>query len=42
MFYDINDETVEVLAIVSKAEAQRWLDAEGTPEEAGPVGEDEG
>ena len=34
VFYDINQETVEVLAIVSKAEAQRWLDAEGTRAEA--------
>ncbi len=42
VFYDINQETVAVLAIVSKAEAQRWLDAEGTPAEADRPGEGEG
>jgi hypothetical protein len=32
VFYDITDEaTVEVLAIISKTEAQRWLDEHGTP-----------
>lgn len=42
VFYDINEATVEVLAIVSKAEAQGWLDTEGTPEEGGRLGEGEG
>jgi mRNA-degrading endonuclease RelE of RelBE toxin-antitoxin system len=31
VFYDVAEERVEVLAIVSKAEAQAWLDDEGTP-----------
>ena len=33
VFYDVRDETVEVLAIVTKAEAQSWLDEQGTPAE---------
>ena len=35
VFYDVTETTVEVLAIVSKAEAQGWLDAEGTPTTGG-------
>ncbi len=35
VFYDVTETTVEVLAIVSKAEAQGWLDAEGTPTAGG-------
>ena len=31
VFYDITEATVEILAIVTKAEAQGWLDAEGSP-----------
>jgi hypothetical protein len=31
VFYDVTRETVEVLAIVTKAEAARWLAAHGTP-----------
>ena len=42
VFYDVTDETVEVLAIVTKAEAQGWLEAEGTPAEGGGPGESEG
>ena len=42
VFYDITEATVEVLAIVSKAEAQAWLDTEGTSEEGGRPGQDEG
>ena len=42
VFYDITEETVEILAIVSKAEAQDWLDTEGTPDERSGTGEDEG
>ena len=29
MFYDVTEERVEVLAIVSKAEAATWLDKHG-------------
>jgi mRNA-degrading endonuclease RelE of RelBE toxin-antitoxin system len=42
VFYDITEATVEVLAIVSKAEAQAWLDTEGTSEEGGRLGHNEG
>ena len=31
IFYDITVETVEILAIVTKAEAARWLIDRGTP-----------
>ena len=31
VFYDVRDETVEVLAVVTKRQAERWLEAEGTP-----------
>ena len=30
VFYDVTETTVEVLAIVEKADAQAWLDQEGT------------
>jgi mRNA-degrading endonuclease RelE of RelBE toxin-antitoxin system len=37
VFYDVTEATVEVLAVITKAEAQAWLDAEGTPtRERGP------
>jgi mRNA-degrading endonuclease RelE of RelBE toxin-antitoxin system len=42
IFYDVTDETVEVLAILTKEQAQRWLDEEGTPLPPGPPGQDEG
>jgi mRNA-degrading endonuclease RelE of RelBE toxin-antitoxin system len=35
VFYDDKDDTVEVLAIVPKAQAQAWLDDEGAPSKAG-------
>jgi mRNA-degrading endonuclease RelE of RelBE toxin-antitoxin system len=42
VFYDVTDETVEVLAIVAKRQTQAWLAGRGTPEpESGP-GEGEG
>jgi mRNA-degrading endonuclease RelE of RelBE toxin-antitoxin system len=31
VFYDVAETQVQILAIVSKAEAQAWLDAQGTP-----------
>jgi hypothetical protein len=31
VFYDVTREAVEVLAIVTKAEAARWLAEHGTP-----------
>ena len=31
VFYDVTETQVQVLAIVTKAEAQSWVDAQGTP-----------
>ena len=31
VFYDVTNETVEILAIITKAEAARWLAEHGTP-----------
>ena len=42
VFYDVRDETVEVLAIVAKRQAQSWLAERGTPEPDGGSGEGEG
>ena len=42
VFYDVTKTAVEILAIVSKAEAQNWLDAEGTPAPHGGAGHSEG
>ncbi len=38
VFYDVTDEAVEVLAIVTKAEASRWLDEHGDPGAPGGAG----
>ena len=32
VFYDVKETTVEILAIVDKADAQKWLDKEGAPD----------
>jgi mRNA interferase RelE/StbE len=37
VFYDITEATVEVLAIVDKADAEAWLDQEGERDEADPT-----
>ncbi len=42
VFYDVKDKAVEILAIVTKAEAQKWLDEEGTPNPDRRPGGDEG
>ena len=42
VFYDVTDEAVEVLAIVSKAQAQAWLAEQGTTDAQGGAGEGEG
>jgi mRNA interferase RelE/StbE len=34
VFYDVTESQVQVLAIVTKAEAQSWLDQEGRPTQA--------
>ncbi|MGE3844988.1 MAG: type II toxin-antitoxin system RelE/ParE family toxin, partial [Vicinamibacterales bacterium] len=41
VFYDVTETTVQILAIITKAEGQKWLDQAGTPDE-GAVGEGEG
>jgi mRNA-degrading endonuclease RelE of RelBE toxin-antitoxin system len=38
VFYDVTNEAVEVLAIVTKDEAQAWLDQEGTSDPDGGAG----
>ncbi len=38
VFYDVTPEAVEVLAVVSKAEASRWLAEHGTPDAPGGAG----
>ncbi len=38
VFYDVTPEAVEVLAIVTKAEARRWLAEHGTPSPPGGAG----
>jgi mRNA interferase RelE/StbE len=37
-FYDVTQEAVEILAIVTKAEATRWLSEHGTPAAPGGAG----
>ena len=38
VFYDVTETTVEVLAVIAKAEAQAWLEREGTPDAGGGPG----
>ena len=42
VFYDVEEGNVYVLAVVSKAAAAAWLEAQGTPGKAGGAGEGEG
>lgn len=42
VFYDVTEGTVQVLAIVTKAQASAWLAEEATPTASGGAGEDEG
>ena len=35
VFYDVTETAVEILAIIAKAEAQKWLDYAGTPDDSG-------
>ena len=39
VFYDVTDATVEVLAIISKAQAADWLEERGTEEPGGSSGQ---
>jgi mRNA interferase RelE/StbE len=38
VFYDVTETQVQVLAIVTKTEAEAWLDEQGTPEPPGTEG----
>jgi mRNA-degrading endonuclease RelE of RelBE toxin-antitoxin system len=38
VFYDVTSQTVQVLAIVTKAEAATWLAEHGTPDAPSPSG----
>jgi mRNA-degrading endonuclease RelE of RelBE toxin-antitoxin system len=42
VFYDVTEQSVEVLAIISKARAEAWLADQGTPGPVGGAGEGEG
>ena len=42
VFYDVTDEAVEILAIVTKAQAERWLAEEATTDPDGGPSEAEG
>jgi hypothetical protein len=42
VFYDVTEKTVEVLAILSKAEAAGWLAKEATPTTPSGFGKGEG
>jgi mRNA-degrading endonuclease RelE of RelBE toxin-antitoxin system len=42
VFYDVTETEVQVLAIVSKAQAQAWRDQQGIPTPPGGSGEGEG
>jgi mRNA-degrading endonuclease RelE of RelBE toxin-antitoxin system len=42
VFYDVTEAEVHVLAVISKSEAQAWLDDQGIPAPAGGPGKGEG
>ncbi len=42
VFYDVTGQAVEILAVVSKAEAEAWLAKEGVPEPGSRASEGEG
>lgn len=42
VFYDVTEAAVEVLAIVSKAETEKWLKEKGTPSPESGSGKGEG
>jgi mRNA-degrading endonuclease RelE of RelBE toxin-antitoxin system len=42
VFYDVTEDRVEVLAIVTKAQAESWLREQGTPAPTGGAGGGEG
>jgi hypothetical protein len=42
VFYDVENEVVEILAIITKARAQRWLAGQGAPNAKRGADEGEG
>ena len=42
VFYDVTDTTVQILAIISKAQAAAWLEEQGTPDPGSAAGEGKG
>ncbi len=42
VFYDVTEREVQVLAVISKAEAQAWLDEQGASSAPGGPGKGEG
>lgn len=42
VFYDIEEETVQILAIVPKEQVSEWLEEEGIPKPKGRPGESQG
>ena len=42
VFYDVEEDTVQVLAIVPKAQADAWLKAQGTPRKESGTRQGEG
>ncbi len=42
VFYDVTETEVQVLVVVSKAQAQAWLDEQGIPTPPGSTGQGEG
>jgi len=40
VFYDVSPSRVEILAIISKAQASKWLGTQGVEHEEGSTGED--
>jgi mRNA-degrading endonuclease RelE of RelBE toxin-antitoxin system len=42
VFYDVEEDAVQVLAIVPKAQAEAWLKAQGTPSKESGTGQGEG
>jgi len=42
VFYDVQESAVQVLAIVTKGQAEAWLKAQGTPSKTGGTGEGKG
>ena len=42
VFYDVEEEVVEILAIITKRQAQRWLAEEGRPDAERGADEGEG